>query len=205
MPETAASAIPPGWWDTYADMLPPAFVAAIALENAATAIRAYEPRLIPGLLQTPHYAQAVMRSTGLPADLAAVDRGMALRTTRQAVLARPDPPTYRVILDQAALQRPAVSPVVMAGQYDRLLRAAAQPTVELQVLPLSAGPIASACFPFTILDPPGTAFVETLHGAELIDEASVVARYAAQFDLLGDAALSPAESADLIRGLYRPA
>src|SRR6266700_7067973 len=55
----------PGWWHSYDDVLPSWFRTFVGLEEAASLIRGYDPHWIPGLLQTPEYALASVR-TGFP-------------------------------------------------------------------------------------------------------------------------------------------
>src|SRR5215472_8934946 len=55
----ARDASRPGWWHSYEDVLPPWFKVAVGLEESAALIRAYEPQVIPGLLQTTDYARAI--------------------------------------------------------------------------------------------------------------------------------------------------
>src|ERR687887_250981 len=49
-----------GWWHQYGDLLPSWFETYLGLEQSAALIRGYEPQFIPGLLQTPEYARAVI-------------------------------------------------------------------------------------------------------------------------------------------------
>jgi transcriptional regulator with XRE-family HTH domain len=194
-----------GWWHPYADMLPGAFATFIGLEDEATAIDTYEPHVIPGLLQTPGYARAVMQSRrDEPAET--VTRGLALRAARQEILARGEPPALRVVVDEAALLRPAGDGSAMAGQYERLVDVAGRPGVSLQVVPMDAASVAAGGTAFTVLrfaDPaePAVAYAELLTEAYLVDRAEDVGRYAAQFDALRGAALDPEASAVMLRGL----
>jgi transcriptional regulator with XRE-family HTH domain len=48
-----------GWWDEYAHILPPGAGEHIILESAASELMIYETQLVPDLLQTSAYAQAV--------------------------------------------------------------------------------------------------------------------------------------------------
>src|SRR5690606_31963272 len=57
----ARSANTPGWWQKYGDVMTPWFDRLIGLEEAASIIRMYEVQFVPGLLQAPGYARAVMR------------------------------------------------------------------------------------------------------------------------------------------------
>ena len=49
----------PGWWHSYDDVLPAWFRIAVGLEESASLIRAYEPQVVPGLLQTEGYVRAI--------------------------------------------------------------------------------------------------------------------------------------------------
>lgn len=83
----------PGWWHRYDGVLPDWCGKLIGLQEAASTIRTYEVQLVPGLLQTAAYAEAVMR-LGYPlAPQEEIDDRVELRMTRQNVLARTDAPT----------------------------------------------------------------------------------------------------------------
>lgn len=194
-----------GWWHAYADMIPEALQTMIGLEDEATTIWTYENHVIPGLLQTPGYAHSVMTSRrDDPLDL--IERGMRLRETRQAVLARERPPSYWAVIDEAALRRPAGGPRVMDEQYAHLIAVADQPSVTVQVLPFAAGADAGGSFPFVILGfadlaEPKVVYAELLTDAYYINTAEKVGRYLAQFDSFRARALDPVDSVDLIREL----
>jgi Domain of unknown function (DUF5753) len=80
-----------GWWTPYRDVFTGSYV---ALEDAASAMRLYCPELIPGLLQTEHYARAVIRAVRPGYAEERVERRVAARLARQkALLNRPPPPS----------------------------------------------------------------------------------------------------------------
>ncbi len=56
----------PGWWHSYDDVLPPWFRVAVGLEESASLIRAYQPQVIPGLLQTEDYIRAMAATAWKP-------------------------------------------------------------------------------------------------------------------------------------------
>ena len=72
---------------------PASFRPFAAFEEIATALRSFEHTLVPGLLQTPKYARAVLaiRPNTSPDEL---DDMVAARLARQAILDRDDPPRY---------------------------------------------------------------------------------------------------------------
>ncbi|HWM38197.1 MAG TPA: Scr1 family TA system antitoxin-like transcriptional regulator, partial [Streptomyces sp.] len=58
-----------GWWHAFGDI---PYSVYIGLETDAASLRVYEPQVVPGLLQTPAYAQAVCMGASpeaTPADI----------------------------------------------------------------------------------------------------------------------------------------
>ncbi len=196
-----------GWWDRWADMLPDQFVTFIGLEDEASDVWTWEPSLIPGLLQTPGYARAVMEASGSHRpDL--VERGIELRLARQRTLTRDGGPALWAVVDESALRRPPGGAGAWAGQLRALL--AAPGNVTVQILPLAAGLAAEGTAAFTVLGfPPGAgprvAYTESPHDAHLVDDAAGVGEYLMRFDRLHAAALDVAGSADLILAALRTA
>ncbi|MGO9078289.1 MAG: helix-turn-helix domain-containing protein [Streptosporangiaceae bacterium] len=185
----ARSANAQGWWQAYADVLPPWFEAYIAFEEAATSIRAYEVQFVPGLLQTEAYARAVtlLGHPNAPAD--EVDRRVGLRLARQALITRPQPPHVWAVLDEAVLRRPAGRPGVMRGQLKHLLEIAGRPNVTIQVIPFQYGGHAAAGGPFSILrftepDLPDLVYLEQLTSALYLDKLDTVEHYLAVMERL---------------------
>lgn len=96
--------------------------------------RAFEPTVIPGLLQTAEYARARfaegVRRMKLPND---IDEAVAARVQRQEVLYRPDK-RFHFVLTEAALRFRLCSPAVMLGQFDRLISFSQLPNVRLGII-----------------------------------------------------------------------
>jgi transcriptional regulator with XRE-family HTH domain len=132
------------------DELPDFFRPFAAKEPDASDIRGFEPLIVPGLLQTPAYARALL-STAQPPDL--VERAMAARMERQKILfrAEPDPPRLWVVMDEAVIRRQVGGPEVMREQLEHLLDVAARYNVEIQLVPSSAGEYAGLEGAFYIL------------------------------------------------------
>lgn len=117
----AAEANAQGWWHNYNDILPSWFQVYVGLEEAASVIRTYEVQFVPGLLQTPEYARAVVIAGQPSASAAEVDRRVGLRMQRQSILYRDKPPRLWVVLDEAALRRPIGGREVMRDQVRHLI------------------------------------------------------------------------------------
>ncbi|TDB97257.1 XRE family transcriptional regulator [Micromonospora fluostatini] len=106
------------------------------IERKASTLRAFEPSVLPGLLQTPEYAHAVLSSGPLGDD--EVEGYVTARLARQAaVFDRPRPALTIFVVDEAALRRG--EPEIMHPQLDHLVTMAERPRVMLHVLPLRAG------------------------------------------------------------------
>jgi transcriptional regulator with XRE-family HTH domain len=196
----------PGWWHDYSDVLPPYFEAYVALEEAATQIRAYEVQFIPGLLQTEDYARAVTVLGHHNAPARAIERRVRLRMTRQAVLDREEPPNVWAVIDEAVLRRPAGSPAIMRGQLQHLADLAKRPNVTIQIIPFETGGHAFAGGPFSILrfvepDLPDVVYLEHLTEALYLDKPETVDSYLRVMERICMEAATPADSAAIIAAL----
>ncbi|MDT7723514.1 MAG: hypothetical protein QOI21_90 [Actinomycetota bacterium] len=128
----------PGWWETGGTPLPQQLPAFIRFESEATRIVHASMLRVPGLMQTAEYIRAVMSSGEVTEP--ETETMVATRLGRQAILSRPKPPGYLVIIDEAALRRPVGGPEVMAAQIRHIIELAGRPHIELRILPFSAGP-----------------------------------------------------------------
>lgn len=188
-----------GWWQTYDDILPDWFSVYVGMEAEAAEIKGFEPQLVPGLLQTPEYARAVIRVEHPDAPDAEVERRVELRMRRQDV---EQPPRLWFVLDEAVLQRPVGGLKVMCAQLEKIHKAATTPGNTVQVLAFDLGEHASMGSAFSVLtfrepsDPP-IVYVETRAGS-LYLEGQQVEDYAAVFSHLSATARSERESAGMI-------
>ncbi|MBN0043995.1 helix-turn-helix domain-containing protein [Streptomyces actuosus] len=181
--QLAEEANRPGWWQRFHDILPGWFSMHVSLEGAAALIRQYEPHFVPGLLQTEDYARAVLTSGAIgrtsPDD---IERHVALRMQRQALLTRQGAPRLWVVMDETALRRPVGGPQTMRAQFDKLLDAAQLPHVTLQVAEFSAGPHPGTYGPFVLFrfampELPDMVYSEYLTGAVYLDARHEVATH----------------------------
>jgi transcriptional regulator with XRE-family HTH domain len=189
----------PGWWETQHPGLPSQLTALIGFESQASQIAEVGIVVVPGLLQTPDYARAVMEAAGVTALQA--ETRVATRLGRQAVLSRPDPPDYAVVLDEAALHRPIGGRAVMAEQLRQTLRLMERPNIAVQVVPYDRGAHAGLAGSFVILEfPKARTIVHLEHkrSSLFLDEAEDVAPFVAGLDTLRDVALDPGRSAEFI-------
>lgn len=185
----AREANTPGWWHSYADVLPPWFRSYVGLEAAASLIRTYEAQFVPGLLQTAEYARAVIARGCRARGGDEVDRRVRFRMARQELLTVPDAPRLWAVVDEAVLHRPVGDPGVMRRQLQALVGLAAMPNVTLQVVPFSAGGHVTTAGAFSILrfddlELPDTVYTEHLTGAQYLDGRDDVTVYAESLDRL---------------------
>ncbi len=190
-----------GWWSKYRDIF--GDQALPDFEAEASVICAFATQTIPGLLQTPGYAEAIFQG-GRYVSPEEVRRRVEFRTARREILTKFRPVHLRAILDEAALRRLIGTPAVMREQFDYLLHMAQLPNIDIQVLPFSAGAHAGLAAPFTILEftePLDTpiVYVGTVTNALFVEELDEVAQYSATFGDVQGSALSTARSAAFIK------
>jgi len=198
----------PGWWHRFRDVLPEWFSAFVSLEGAAELIRAYEPHYVPGLLQTDDYARAVLRAGRPQASREDVERSVALRTERQALLTRNDPPLLWVVMDETVLCRPIGGSEVMRAQIGRLIDACSQPNVRLQVMPFDSGPHPAMYGPFHVFrfpqrELPDIIYIESLVGAVYIDDRDDVSTFREALDRMSAQALPTHRTAAFLDGIRK--
>jgi transcriptional regulator with XRE-family HTH domain len=192
-----------GWWHTYGRVLPTWFEAFVGLESEAVRLRDFQPLVMPGLLQTEEYARAVLRAAPNAGSTEDIERQVALRMDRQAILAQPSPPDLWVVLSESVLRADVGGPAVMRAQLRHLVEAAERPNVTLQVLPFSNAAHVDPISPFTILEFPEAAdptvvYLEHLTGCLFLETLDEIRRYTVVFDHLRAEALGIGQSADLI-------
>jgi transcriptional regulator with XRE-family HTH domain len=203
----ARQANSPGWWHKYSDVLPDWFQVYVGLEEAALLIRLYEVQFVPGLLQTADYARAVIR-LGLPSASAdEVERRVGLRLARQEVLKKESGgPRLWAVVDEAALRRPIGGGEVMRAQLVRLIEAAREPNITLQVVPFRSGGHAAEAGAFTVMrfpevDLPDVVYLEHLTSALYLDKREDVEKYTEVMERLSVEGESPERTIDILSGM----
>ncbi|WP_063831334.1 helix-turn-helix domain-containing protein [Streptomyces sp. NRRL F-2664] len=190
-----------GWWNTYGDI---PYGAYIGLEAGACASRTYEPLVIPGLLQTPAYARAVIAGTIPHAAGDQVATRLKVRLRRQERLAAPDNPLRLwAVLDEAALWRVVGSREIMREQLEHLNSLGAQPHITVQVLPYEVGAHPGVSGQFSLLEFPdatdvSVVYLERFTSDLYLEKRSDVRLYGDLYAHLQAQALSPDSSRQFI-------
>ncbi|MEV1176498.1 helix-turn-helix transcriptional regulator [Nonomuraea sp. NPDC049784] len=193
----AKQANAPGWWHKYSDVLPSWFEVYIGLEGAASSMRTYENQFMPGLLQTPGYARAVIELAHEKAPKAELDRRVAVRTTRQKRLE--NGLTVWAVIDEAVVRRTLGGPEIMRAQIAHLLDLTAERNVTVQIMPFDRGGHAAAGGPFSILrfpepELPDVVYMEQLTSALYLDKPADSDHYMEVMDRLSIQAEEPKET-----------
>ncbi|MGW8439361.1 helix-turn-helix domain-containing protein [Nocardiopsis sp. NPDC055551] len=194
-----------GWWVAYGD----AFEGSLpAFEDEAAQISSYEPVFIPGLLQTPEYTDALMRSYSfLSPD--GIERKVEARMRRQEILNRSSPPTLSFVIEEAAVQRLTRTPHVFGPQIQHLVEVAeGSPQVSIQIMPLRSGLHGALGSSFMILDFDGDFDLSIVHTETAtrngyLESKEEVALHRTMFTQACGSALSQGESTALLNELLQ--
>lgn len=176
------------------------------LEAEATSISDYGLGLMPGLLQTPGYARAVLRAVVPRWDPAIVEERVNGRMARQQLLFSEHPPHFEAVVDESVLHRLVGSPAIMRAQLKRLLDLSELPSVTLQVLPYDAGALPAGNSKFIVLRfaPPTVSdivFIEGVTRDSYLDDPPEVEVYNLTFRRLADLAADPSKTREMIASM----
>ncbi|MET8278473.1 helix-turn-helix transcriptional regulator [Micromonospora sp. NPDC005174] len=192
-----------GWWSKFG-AVPAPFATFLGIESAATRIRAYEPMVIHGLLQTEEYARAIAGTVALIADDGQRERQVRIRMERQEKLLGDDPPEIWAILDESVLRREVGGSHVMAAQLKHLL--AMPQWITVQVVPFKNGGYPGTRGAMTIFDfddrlHSPVVYVECQAGNLYLEKADDLDRCNLAYNHMTASALSKQESARLIEAV----
>jgi transcriptional regulator with XRE-family HTH domain len=208
--ELAKASRQTSWWSRYRADISAQYLQYIEYEEAAAALRVFEPLLIPGLLQTEEYAAAVIRELADPGTPAEIIRTrIEIRLRRQLLLEQDSPPVIFFIMDEAAIQRLTGERNLAQGQIARLIDLANRPNVTLEVVPFSAGIYRGMIDPFAILefpDPEDSDVLFSESSRDTIfshDEAGEITRFREVFERLRSLSLGHAGSLAYLTKLAR--
>ncbi|NEA26824.1 helix-turn-helix domain-containing protein [Actinomadura bangladeshensis] len=203
----ARGAREPAWWNAYRGELDSSFLNYVGYSAGAAFIRQFHGTVIPGLIQTPEYAEVL--ATGKASETARV-LAAKLRIQRQQELAkRENPPRQHYIIDEAVIRRHVgirTDPAIMPAQLNHLADAAeSDDLLTVRVIPFSTGAHLGMEGPFSILEFDGdlddVLYLEGRSGASVMisGEDDTVIEYRDTFELLLEQALPADQSIALMR------
>lgn len=179
----------------------------VSFEEDAVAVAAFEPVVIPGLLQTEDYARAIHVAGPYITAPDHVDRWVAARLQRQQRLAGAAPLALHAVISEAALRLQVGGTTVITAQLQRLLDAAEADNITIQVLPFRVGAHPALASNFTVLhfadptaDPPLGYFDGPL-GGHMVSDDNGVASMINMFDDVQKTALNEADSMTMLAGI----
>ncbi|GAA0320457.1 helix-turn-helix transcriptional regulator [Actinoallomurus spadix] len=171
----------------------------LSAEAHANMIQNYEFAVIPGLLQTPDYARAVIqhnRHSGVD-----VDEIVRRRIERQAILDDENPPMCIFIIDEYVLRRPIGGKKVLSGQLVHLYAMAQRWNIVVKVVPAGTEYYAGCPFMIAKLDGTEIANLDTALRGQVIERPDQVAQIGRIWEDIRELASSPDESLALIKAV----
>ncbi|WP_436499593.1 Scr1 family TA system antitoxin-like transcriptional regulator [Actinokineospora sp. HUAS TT18] len=195
------------WWAPLSGDVPGWFDLFLGLEDGAAELSSFDSVVVPGLLQTREYAEAVIRGNPDLTD-EQVTQLVEVRLGRQLVLTRASNPVHlSTVMDESVLYRKRGDAKVMHDQLAHLLRLSHRPRIDIQILPYDAGPSPAAdCGTFTVLTfppeiegDPGLVYVELLTGGTYIEKKDEIAEYRRALTRLHALAADPKSSRAIIQ------
>ncbi|MEO3828231.1 helix-turn-helix transcriptional regulator [Actinomadura sp. B10D3] len=199
--ELAARARQRAWWRDYSDVFDNEFP---GFEGDASSIRVVMPLVLPGLLQTLPYMQALLSSGTRTPEWR--ERALRARLRRQQILDRDEhAPELIAVITEASLMYEWGDAGDRRAQLAHLLTMSRRPNVELRLLRLADGLHPGMSTLVNIFrfpgDEPPMVFLENDAAIQEIDTPGDVEAYDAIFDQIRQAALGPADTADHLQKL----
>jgi transcriptional regulator with XRE-family HTH domain len=185
----------------------PKYKAFLRQEAMAATERTLGQTVIPGLLQTRAYAEAVHQpARSLAVKITSLEKSVESRIMRQRRLVdKQNPLVLHALIDEAALRRLMGGTEVMVDQLRHLLEVSKFPNVTIQVIPEAVGVYAFMGSAITILDfadPKDRSSIYVQHegGGQWIEDPDEVEMRSAVFQKIAETqALSAVETRALIR------
>ncbi|RDI42520.1 helix-turn-helix domain-containing protein [Nocardia mexicana] len=169
----------------------------VRLAERSKLMRIYQPVVIPGILQTAEYAEAVLRHSvefyQLPDD---VDDAVSKRLERQQFLYRGDR-RFHILIAEQALATSVGSDAVMVGQLDRLMAVIGLSRVLLGIIPSHTGPPMQTTN-FVLFDN-RMVTVEGVTAELTITQPREVSVYGRLFEMLAKQSVTGEKARELIR------
>jgi transcriptional regulator with XRE-family HTH domain len=196
----ARKANQPGLWQRHGSY-EGRFATLKLLESRAASLIEFQPLVIPGLLQTMPYAQAVIRDVGMFGDQEEIDNRVVGRIHRQAVLRGYDAPELLAIVAETALRPLIGGREVMRDQLLYLAEVAQRRNVRLRVVPATVGGHPGLDGAFVRLrfeDRPGVVFLSNRTSCLFLEQPSEVSAYDRAIVELLSVAISEEDSVRLV-------
>jgi transcriptional regulator with XRE-family HTH domain len=187
--------------EALAEPYPKWFASRVVYEDRASVIHEWDMRVVPGLLQTRGYAQAVIRA-GRPYDAEAdLIRDIEARMDRQEILSRDEPPKLWAVLTEGVLRQVVGGATVMRAQLDHLIGVADAQGYVVQVVPFDSSDVPGLDGPTTLFefsDGPPVVYLEDWRAGRVVENPKEVTSITTLFSMIRGCALSPVQSRELM-------
>jgi transcriptional regulator with XRE-family HTH domain len=190
------------WWREYSDVFENEFP---GFENDAAQIRVCMPLVLPGLLQTRDYTEALMRVAPKPPTWRL--KATEARMRRQQVLDRTDGSAPRLIavITEAALMYRWGSKPERREQIEHLIDMAGQPNVEIRIQRFADGAHRGMWSMINIFDfagdEPSVVYLESDTAIQEVGDQDEMMIYVEGFIRSRDSALEPADTTQYLKYL----
>jgi hypothetical protein len=195
-----------GWWHSFGDI---PYSVYIGLETDAASLRVYDPQVVPGLLQTRPYAEALIAGALPETAPGDIDKRVQVRLKRQERISAPDNPLRLwTVLDEAALRRAVGNRSLMRDQLEHLVEQSQLPHVTVQVIPFDMGAHPGLNGQYAILEFPDAAdssvvYIEGVTSDLYLEKANDVQKYSVMYEHLRAQALNVEQSRQFIADIAK--
>ena len=195
-----------GWWHAFGDV---PYSVYIGLETDAASLRVYDPQVIPGLLQTRPYAEALITGALPETPSSDIENRVQVRLRRQErITALENPLRLWTVLDEAALRRLVGNKLLMREQLESLVEQSQLPHVTVQVIPFEMGAHPGLNGQYAILEFPDAAdssvvYIEGVTSDLYLEKAQDVQKYSVMYEHLRAQALNVDQSRQFIAELAK--
>ncbi|MBT2364971.1 helix-turn-helix domain-containing protein [Streptomyces sp. ISL-10] len=195
-----------GWWHAFGDI---PYSVYIGLETDAASLRVYEPQVVPGLLQTRQYAEALIAGALPESGITDVDKRVSVRVRRQERIRDAEHPLRLwAVIDEAALRRRVGDRQLMREQLEHLVELSHQPHVTVQVLPFDMGAHPGINGQYAILEFPDASdssvvYIEGVTSDLYLEKANDVQKYSVMYEHLRAQALNVEQTRQFIETIAK--
>ncbi|MEV6379792.1 helix-turn-helix transcriptional regulator [Streptomyces sp. NPDC051773] len=195
-----------GWWHAFGDV---PYSVYIGLETDAESLRVYDPQVVPGLLQSRPYAEAIIRGALPETSTTEIDKRVEVRIRRQdRVTTETNPLRLWTVLDEAALRRVVGSRSVMREQLEHLIELSQVPHVTVQVLPFEVGAHPGINGQYAILEfvdaaDSSVVYIEGVTSDLYLEKPHDVQKYTVMYEHLRAQALNVEQSRQFIENVAK--
>ncbi|MEV0175788.1 helix-turn-helix transcriptional regulator [Streptomyces sp. NPDC050803] len=195
-----------GWWHAFGDV---PYSVYIGLETDAASLRVYDPQVVPGLLQTRQYAEALIAGALPETAPTEIEKRVQVRLRRQERISTEENPLRLwTVMDEATLRRVVGGRSLMRDQLEYLVEQSQLPHVTVQVIPFDMGAHPGINGQYAILEFPDAAdssvvYIEGVTSDLYLEKPNDVQKYSVMYEHLRAQALNVDQSRQFIADIAK--